>query len=85
MGVYCQPGVVAGADWQMEGDMGIVFWILIAVGLYRLAGALFNWNWFYRFSWSRFLERMLGRTAARIFYALLGAALVGYALSYGLF
>jgi hypothetical protein len=65
--------------------MNIIFWILVAVGLFCLAGALFNWNWFYRLDWSRFLDRALGRTAARIIYALLGAAIIGYALSYAFF
>lgn len=65
--------------------MNIVFWILFGIGVYCLAGAIFNWNWFYRFSRSRFIDRLAGRTAARIFYALLGAAAIGSALSYAFF
>jgi len=65
--------------------MNIIFWILIGLGAYCLAGAIFNWNWFYHFSRSRFIVELAGRTAARIFYALLGAAMIGFALSYAFF
>jgi hypothetical protein len=53
--------------------------------LINLAGALYNWNWFYCYSWSAFLDKALGRTAARIFFALVGAALVGRSLSFAFF
>lgn len=51
--------------------------ILIALaGLFSLAGAYFNWDWYMNNSRARLLVRFIGRRGARVFYAALGLALV---------
>lgn len=52
---------------------GIVF---VLVGLFTVGGGVFAWDWFINSRKARFLVSLIGRTGARIFYALLGAALV---------
>lgn len=47
---------------------------LVAGGLFAICGAAFNWAWFMNNPKARLF--ILGRTGARIFYGLLGAALV---------
>ena len=51
---------------------GIVF---ILVGIFSLAGAGFNWDWFMEHRKARFFTKILGgRERARIFYLVLGVA-----------
>ncbi|KPK77484.1 MAG: hypothetical protein AMJ79_03020 [Phycisphaerae bacterium SM23_30] len=56
--------------------MNPVGFFLIALGLFGLAGAAFNWNWFMQSRKARFLTTMMGRSGARVFYMLLGAFIV---------
>ena len=52
----------------------------IAIGLFSVAGAYFDWGW-YMNSWrARIVVRTLGRGGARIFYGLFGIALSGYGM-----
>jgi hypothetical protein len=51
--------------------------IFVVVGLFSLAGALFDWNWFMTHRRARFFTQVLGgRDNARIFYVLFGTALL---------
>jgi Immunity protein 17 len=50
--------------------------ILIAVGVFALCGAAFEWEWFMNHHKARFVSAILGRIGARIFYALLGIGLI---------
>ncbi|HLG41817.1 MAG TPA: immunity 17 family protein [Planctomycetota bacterium] len=53
---------------------GVVF---ILVGLFAVAASLLNWNFFFEHRKARvFVFLFGGRLGARIFYALLGAALI---------
>jgi hypothetical protein len=52
------------------------FLILIAFGLFSIAGALFDWDWFMEDRRARFIVKILGRSGARVFYVLLGIAMI---------
>jgi hypothetical protein len=51
-------------------------WIFVAVGLFSLAGAIGDWEWFFGHRKAAFFVRLLGRTGGRIVYLVLGATLV---------
>ena len=51
--------------------------MLGAVGLFSIAGAAFDWEWFMTNRRARPIVAMFGRTGARGFYALLGLAFLG--------
>jgi len=53
---------------------GLVF---IAIGLFSVAGAYFNWNWYMNNYRALFMIRLLGRGGARGFYAVVGIAIAG--------
>ena len=46
--------------------------LLILAGLFSVAGASFDWEWFMNHRKARLFTKLLGRTGARIFYGLLG-------------
>ena len=48
---------------------------LVAGGIFAIAGAAFNWEWFMTARKARFIVAIAGRTGARIFYGVLGIAL----------
>lgn len=52
--------------------LGLIF---IALGLFTIAGAFFNWEWFMNSRKARPIVRLITRTGARIFYGILGLAL----------
>lgn len=54
----------------------IVGVILLLAGLFAAFCAVANWDWFFELRKAQFFVSVLGRTGARIFYAVLGAALV---------
>ena len=51
--------------------------LFIAAGLFSIAGAYFNWDWYMNNYRARIFVRLLGRGGARVFYAILGAAISG--------
>ncbi len=53
--------------------IGLIF---IAIGVFALCGAGFDWEWFMNHRKARFFTWMFGRTGARIFYGLLGVVLI---------
>jgi hypothetical protein len=58
----------------MEYDFYFLLFILI--GLYTIAGAAFNWEWFMRNPKANVFVRLLGRTGTRILYSILGCGLI---------
>lgn len=54
--------------------------LLGCIGAFSLAGAVMDWDWFMNSSRAAFFVKIMGRKGARIFYGLLGAALVGFAI-----
>ena len=51
--------------------------IFIALGIFSLIAAIFNFDWYFETSGAATFVNKLGRKGARIFYALLGLALIG--------
>ncbi|MFT7676385.1 MAG: hypothetical protein ACI8QC_000356 [Planctomycetota bacterium] len=51
-------------------------WILIASGIFAISGAAFDWDWFINHRKAQSFVKLFGRTGARIFYGILGAAIV---------
>lgn len=51
--------------------------VFIALGLFSIIAAAFNIEWYFQTSGAAIFVRRWGRKGARIFYALLGIALVG--------
>jgi len=58
--------------------------LFVAIGMFSLAGAMFNWDWFMNDRRAAFFVSVFGRTGARVFYALLGIALIGIGILFGL-
>jgi hypothetical protein len=54
--------------------------IVFAVGLLSFAGGLFNWNWFMNTTNARKVVNMFRPAGARIFYMVLGVAVIGFGL-----
>ena len=61
----------------------IVLCILGACGLFAVLGGALNWNFFMESRKAAFFVKIFGRTGARIFYIILGLALVGFAIYAG--
>ena len=53
--------------------MGVLF---IAVGIFGLCAACFDWDWFMNGRKARLVVSLVGRTGARVFYGLLGTGFV---------
>lgn len=51
-------------------------WVVAAVGVFAILGAVMDWEWFMTHRRARVLVRLFGRNGARVFYGLLGTALV---------
>ena len=49
----------------------------VAAGLFSIAGAVFEWNFFMKSGKAKSLVSFIGRTGARIFYIAIGIVLVG--------
>ncbi|MBI1345223.1 hypothetical protein GC163_02925 [bacterium] len=54
--------------------------ILVAGGAFSIAGAACDWEWFMNHHKTQFFVAILGRTGARIFYGILGAALAVFGI-----
>ncbi len=54
------------------------------MGCFSIAGGIFNWNWYMNSRRAAFLVKIMGRNGARVFYILLGAAILAFAI-YGQF
>jgi hypothetical protein len=50
-------------------------WLLVAIGVFAVSGAVFQWDFFMNHPKARFFVRLIGLRGTRIFYALLGTAL----------
>ena len=60
--------------------MTVWAWVSIAVGIFTLCGAYFDWDWFFNARNPRFFVNIFTRKGARIFYALVGIALIVFGL-----
>lgn len=53
--------------------------IFALVGALTILASLFNWDWFFTSENTRFLVQKVGRSRARILYALLGVLMIATA------
>ena len=60
----------------IEGHMNNYSIILILVGSFSLAGAIFNWDWFITGRKARFFVDIFGRQVTRVIYGLIGLVLI---------
>jgi hypothetical protein len=51
-------------------------WILMAAGLFSISGAVMDWDWFMENRKAKLWTTLFGRNGARIFYGILGVAIV---------
>lgn len=51
--------------------------LLVAAGLFSMAGGIFNWGWFMNSGRARLFVKLFSRTGARIFYVILGFVIAG--------
>lgn len=51
-------------------------WFFVLAGLFTLTAAVCNWDWFMNHRKARFLSNLITRTGTRIFYGVIGAALL---------
>lgn len=52
----------------------------VLCGLFSIAGAIFNWEWFFQNNKARPFVRLFGRQGARVFYAVLGLVILAISL-----
>ena len=54
------------------------WWGLLFVfgGLFSIVGAVMDWEWFMNHHKARFISSIFGRSGARIFYVILGLAII---------
>ena len=50
--------------------------LFIALGLFSVVSAIFNFDWYFQTSGAMTFVRWFGRRGARVFYALLGLGLI---------
>lgn len=60
----------------MDPSEYLILALFIALGLFSIVAALFNFDWYFETSGAMTFVRWLGRPGARLFYLLLGAGLV---------
>ncbi len=58
--------------------------LFVFAGLFSIAGAILDWEWFMTSRRAAMFVRLLGRTGARVLYAILGVFLVGLGAAGGL-
>ncbi|HEY1014470.1 MAG TPA: immunity 17 family protein [Herpetosiphonaceae bacterium] len=60
-------------------------WMIIGGGLFSIAGAVLNWNWFMNNRRAWLFVKLFGRNGARIVYVILGLflCLIGIAALFG--
>lgn len=60
----------------MDPSEYLILCLFIALGLFSLVAAAFNFDWYFETSGAMTFVKWLGRRGARIFYALLGIGLI---------
>lgn len=50
--------------------------VFVLLGILSVMASIFNWEWFFTAQNSQFIIKMLGRNKSRIFYAILGLAMI---------
>jgi hypothetical protein len=50
--------------------------VIMAIGLFPIAASVLNWEWFFTARKARFFVDKLGRNGARVWYGVLGLAVM---------
>lgn len=50
--------------------------LIILAGIFSITGAVMNWDWFINSRRAHFFVQIFGRNGARVFYIILGIALI---------
>ena len=61
----------------MEPSEYLILILFICLGLFSIIASLLNLDWYFQTDGAKMFVRKLGRNGARIFYAVLGVALIG--------
>lgn len=56
----------------------VLFYVMLALGILILFAAITNWEWYFKQRRAQVMIKLMGRTGARIFYALLGLLFSGF-------
>ena len=70
----------ATTDIHQESELSVMGWVFIAIGTFAICGAAMDWDWFMNSRRARFFVSVFGRMGARIFYGLLGIALMVFGI-----
>lgn len=54
-----------------------------AAGIFTIAAAIFDWDWFFKNNKAKFFVDALGRNGARVFYGVLGGVILFLGLQMG--
>ncbi len=57
-------------------DKGVYMFIIVAVGILTIVASVLNLDFFFNSRKARFFVNIFGRTGARIFYIVLGFAII---------
>lgn len=69
--------LLAGGIDRRTVPEGAVVWVMIAIGVFAVAGGAFGWRWFLASSRARWPRLLFGTEGARVFYGVLGGVLAG--------
>jgi hypothetical protein len=69
---------------KKEKNMNPLGLILVAIGIFPILAAIYDWEWFMNSSKARIFVAILSRIGARVFYGILGLALVTFGVLYTL-
>ena len=61
----------------MDPSEYFILILFIALGIFSMAAAAFNLEWYFKTGGAMIFVNKWGRKGARIFYGILGAALIG--------
>lgn len=61
----------------MDPSEYFILFVFIALGAFSIVASVFNMDWYFETSGADMFVRRFGRKGARIFYILLGIALIG--------
>lgn len=65
----------------MSNDFTMILGIL--AGVFSIAGAIFDWDWFMNHHRARFFVNLFGRGGARMFYVVLGCLIIALSVTSG--
>ena len=60
--------------------MNLVGLLFVLCGLFAIAGAVCEWEWFFNHPKARVIAALIGRTGTRAFYLVLGGGLAVFGL-----